>query len=264
MNTWNDVTIRLLGPLTLLRGAEPIPIPGQRQRRFLTSLALHIGHVISRERISEDSWDGDPPQTVSSQLQTSAWMIRRVLEQAGLPRDTLGSHDGGYELRMPQEAVDLFVFRDGVRKARDQYALGKHREASDRLNTALGLWRGPAFVDVTSGRLRLKAEALEEERNAAVELRALIDIGLGHYTEAITRLSELVDHAPLREDLYTSLMKAYYAEGRQADAIQVYHQAKKVLREQIGINPGSRMTTVLQAILRQDERLLQVGPPETR
>ncbi|MEU0073121.1 BTAD domain-containing putative transcriptional regulator [Streptomyces sp. NPDC006332] len=264
MSTWYDVTIRLLGPLALVRGAEAIPVPGQRQRRFFASLALHAGQVVSKERISEDSWDDEPPLTVSGQLQTSAWMIRRVLERAGLPRETLGSHESGYELRAPQDAVDLFVFRDAVRQARSDYALGRHREASERLNTALGLWKGSAFPDVTSTRLRQKAEMLEEERKAAFELRALIDIDLGHYAEAITRLSELVDHDPFREDLYAGLMRAYYAEGRQADAIQVYHQAKKMLREHIGINPGTRMMNVMQAILRQDERLLQVGNPEMR
>jgi DNA-binding SARP family transcriptional activator len=263
MSTWNDVTVRLLGPLALVKGTEAIPVPGQRQRRFFTSLALQAGHVVSKEKISEDSWDDEPPLTVSGQLQTSAWMIRRVLERAGLPRDTLGSHDAGYELRVPPEAVDLFVFRDTVRQARNKYALGQHREASELLNTALALWRGPTFPDVTSTRLRQKAEALEEERKAAFELRALIDIELGHYTEAITRLSELVDHDPFREDLYASLMRAYYAEGRQADAIQVYHQAKKILREHIGINPGTRMMKVMQAILRQDERI-QVGHHEMR
>ncbi|MBC7270411.1 MULTISPECIES: AfsR/SARP family transcriptional regulator [Streptomyces] len=259
MSTWNDVTIRLLGPVALVRGGVPIPIPGQRQRRFLASLVLRAGQVISKEAISDDSWDGEPPLTVSGQLQTSAWMIRRVLEQAGLPRDTLGSHDRGYELRVPPGAIDLTVFRETVREARDLYGRAQHRDASDRLDTALELWQGPALADVTSSRLRLKAEALEEERTGAVELRALIDIGLGRHNEAIARLSELVDRDPFREDLYVSLMKAYYAEGRQVDAIQVFHRAKRLLREQIGINPGARMTKAMQAILSQDDRFMRVG-----
>ncbi|MET9290601.1 BTAD domain-containing putative transcriptional regulator [Streptomyces sp. NPDC003077] len=261
MSTLNNVTIRLLGPVTFVKDGVPVPVPGQRQRRFLVSLALRPGQVISKEAISEDSWDGEPPLTVSGQLQTSAWMIRTALEEAGLPRDTLGSHDRGYELCLPPRAVDLFLFRETVRCARDLHACGEHRQASDQLDAALALWKGPAFADVTSSRLRLKAETLEEERTAAVELRARIDLGLGHYNEAITRLSELVDAGPFREDLYVSLMKAYYAEGRQVDAIQVFHRAKRILREHIGIDPGARMTRVMQAILRQDEQFLRVGTP---
>ncbi|MFI1483858.1 BTAD domain-containing putative transcriptional regulator [Streptomyces sp. NPDC020747] len=261
MNTWNDVTIRILGPVTLVRATGPIPIRGQRQRRFLTSLALRPGQVMSKEAIIEDSWDGEPPLTVSGQLQTSAWMIRTALSEAGLTRDALGSHDRGYELRVPPESIDLFVFRETVRSVRDLHARGKHREASEQLDAALALWKGPAFADVTSSRLRLKGETLEEERAAAVEVRALIDVGLGRYNEAIAQLSELVDRDPFREDLYVSLMKAYYAEGRQADAIQVFHRAKDILREQIGISPGERMTSVMQAILRQDEQVLRVSTP---
>lgn len=259
MTTGNSVTIRLLGPVTLVKNAMPIPIPGQRQKRFLSCLALRPGQVIAKEVISEESWDGEPPLTVSGQLQTSAWMVRTALEKAGLSRDAVGSHDSGYELRVPPEAIDLFVFRQTVRGVRELHAGGQHQEASQRLDAALGLWKGPAFADVTSGRLRLKGESLEEERTAAVELRALIDVGLGRYSEAIARLSELVDRDPLREDLYVSLMKAYYAEGRQADAIQVFHRAKRQLREHIGVNPGTRMTRMMQAILRQDEQFLRVG-----
>lgn len=261
MDTWNDVTIRLLGPVTPVKDAVPIPIRGQRQRRFLASLALRPGQFTSKEAIIEDSWDGEPPQTVSGQLQTSAWMIRTALVQAGLARDALGSHDHGYELRVPPQCIDLFVFREAVRVVRDLYARGRHRDASERLDAALALWKGPAFADVTSSSLRLKGETLEEERRAAVELRALIDVGLGRYSDAITRLSELVDRDPFREDLYVCLMKAYYAEGRQADAIQVFHRAKDILREQIGISPGEPMTRVMQAILRQDENALRAGTP---
>ncbi|MEU7056918.1 BTAD domain-containing putative transcriptional regulator [Streptomyces sp. NPDC046197] len=261
MNTWNDVTIRLLGPVTLVKDSVPIHISGHRQRCFLACLALRPGQAISKEAISEESWDGEPPLTVSGQLQTSAWMIRTALQKAGLPRDAVGSHDCGYELRVPPESIDLFVFRDMVRGVRELHLRGQHREASVRLDAALALWKGPALAGVTSSRLRRKGEALDAERTAAVELRALIDVGLGNYNEAIVRLSELVARDPFREDLYVGLMKAYYAEGRQADAIQVFHRAKQILREQIGINPGARMTKVMQAILRQDEQFLRVGTP---
>nr|CCB84776.1 CphR protein [Streptantibioticus cattleyicolor NRRL 8057 = DSM 46488] len=255
------MTIRLLGPVTLVKDDVPIPVKGQRQRRFLASLALRPGQVVAKEAIIEDSWDGEPPQTVSGQLQTSAWMIRTALAEAGLPRDALGSYDHGYALRVPPHAVDLFVFREAVRGARELHTAGKDEAAGEQLDAGLGLWTGPAFADATSGRLRLRGQALQEEWTAAVGLRALIDVTLGHYDDAITRLSELVDRDPFREDLYVSLMKAYYAEGRQADAIQVYHRAKDILREQIGISPGERMTTVMQAILRQDEQALRAGTP---
>ncbi|MEU7056913.1 BTAD domain-containing putative transcriptional regulator [Streptomyces sp. NPDC046197] len=247
--------------MTLLRDGNPIFVRGQRQRRFLASLALKPGQVISKDEIIEDSWDGDPPLTVSGQLQTSAWMIRTALVEAGLARNALGSHDRGYELRVPPQRIDLFVFRDAVRGVRQLYARGLYEQASEQLDAALALWSGTALADVTSSRLRRKGENLEEERSAAVELRALIDVGLGHYNQAIAQLSELVDHDPLREDLYVSLMKAYYAEGRQADAIQVFHRAKEILREQIGINPGVKLREAMQAVLRQDEKLLNLSAP---
>lgn len=257
-----DPTIRLLGPVTLLRDTTPVPIRGQRQRRLLASLALKPGQVVPKETIIEDSWDGDPPLTVSGQLQTSAWMIRTALMDAGLAREALGSHTRGYELRVPPERIDLFVFRAELRGVRELYGRGECKAASERLDAALELWKGAALADVTSARLRMKSESLEQERTAATELRALLDVGLGHYHTAIASLSELVDRDPLREDLYVGLMKAYYGEGRQADAIRVFHRAKEILREQIGINPGAKLREVMQAVLRQDEQLLNVtGSP---
>ncbi|MET7823097.1 BTAD domain-containing putative transcriptional regulator [Streptomyces sp. NPDC005386] len=257
MNSRTSLTIQLLGPVTLVRNGIPIPIRGQRQRRFLASLALKPGQVTTKEAIIEDSWDGEPPLTVSGQLQTSAWMIRTALADAGLTRDALASHTLGYELRVPADRIDVFVFREAVRHVRELHARGQYKSASESLDGALGMWRGAALTDVTSSRLRMKGDALDRERTAAAELRALIDVGLGHYGEAISQLSELVDHDPLREDLYAGLMKAYYGEGRQADAIRVFHRAKEILREQIGINPGSRLRELMQAILQQDEQLLR-------
>ncbi|GHH81103.1 hypothetical protein GCM10018793_37830 [Streptomyces sulfonofaciens] len=261
MCTSFNLMIQLLGPVTLLRDNRPICIRGERQRRFLASLALNPGQVVSKESIMADSWDGEPPLTVSGQLQTSAWMIRKALTEAGLTRDALGSHDLGYELHVPCQRIDAFVFRDTVRSVRALHARGQHRIAAEQLDAALALWKGTALTDVTSSRLRMKGEALDRERTAAVELRALIDVCLGHYGEAIAHLSELIDRDPLREDLYVGLMKAYYGEGRQADAIQVFHRAKGILREQIGITPGAKLREVMQAVLRQDERLLRTPGP---
>ncbi|MFC7817464.1 MULTISPECIES: AfsR/SARP family transcriptional regulator [unclassified Streptomyces] len=254
------MTIQLLGPVTLLKGPARIPIRGQRQRRFFASLALRPNQVISKETIIEDSWGDEPPVTVSGQLQTTAWMIRTALGEAGVGRDALGSNDRGYELRVPPASVDLFAFRETVRSAREAHKQGRFEDASELLDGALSRWKGSAFADVTSSRLHVTAKSLEEERTAAAELRALVDFGLGHYSDAIARLSDLVHRDPYREDLYVSLMRAYYAEGRQTDAIQVFHRAKEILREQIGISPGERMTTAMQAILRQDEKALSGAP----
>ncbi|MER5884118.1 BTAD domain-containing putative transcriptional regulator [Streptomyces sp. NPDC001941] len=264
MSIRNHLTIQLLGPVTLLRGGASVAVRGQRQRRFLASLALQPGQVISKGAIIEDSWDGEPPLTVSGQLQTSAWMIRKALSEAGTHRDALGSHDLGYELRVPPECIDVFVFREAVRTARDLHARGEQKEAATRLDDALALWKGAALTDVTSVRLRMKGEALDRERMAAAELRALIDVSLGNYGEAIAELTELVERDPLREDLYVGLMKAYYGEGRQADAIHVFHRAKEILREQIGVSPGTRLREVMQAILRQDELVLSAQGRPTR
>ncbi|AXK31598.1 positive regulator [Streptomyces armeniacus] len=248
--------IRLLGPVCLLNGGTPVPVRGQRQMRFLAALALSPGHVVTNEAFIEDSWGAAPPRTVTGQIQTTVWKIRTALDAAGLPRGTLASHGAGYRLDVPADSVDAAVFRRQAREARTLFAAGSFREAGDRLDRALRLWRGPALADVTSAGLRLRAEALDRERAAAAELRALVAIELGCYDEAIAELSDRLDHDPLREDLYGGLMRAYYRAGRPADSIRVFRRAESALREQIGVAPGRPLVSLMRGVLRRDEEIL--------
>lgn len=252
------LTVRLLGPVCLHTAGGPVPVRGQRQLRFLAALALTPGRVVTKDTLVEGFWDGDPPRTVTGQLQTSAWMIRSALHTAGLPRDTLASHSAGsgYRLNVPPECVDAVVFRQSVRDARGLFNAGAFREAHGRLGKALSLWNGPALADVTASRFRIQADALDREWTAAAELHALSAIELGDYDEAIAQLSDRLDHDPLREDLYCSLMTAYYRAGRPADAIRVFHRAKDTLREHIGVSPGDRLLSLMQSVLRHDEHLM--------
>lgn len=183
-------------------------------------------------------------------------MIREALEKAGVAREVLASHDLGYQLLVSPSDVDVFYVRETIQNVRDLFALREYRLAGQQLDSALAMWRGSAMAGATSSRLRLRGEALDRERVAAVELRALIDIELDRFDDAIARLTELTEQEPLREDLYVGLMRAYYALGRQADAIHVFHRAKGILREQIGIAPGQKMRRAMQAVLQQDEQAL--------
>ncbi|MFF1832876.1 BTAD domain-containing putative transcriptional regulator [Streptomyces sp. NPDC058231] len=250
------MSVQLLGPVALMNGDSRVLVRGQRQLRFLATLALRPGQVVSKEILIEESWDGEPPRTVSGQLQTSVWMIRGALRQAGAACEVLTSHDLGYQLLVSPCDVDVFAMRETIQHVRSLFGRRDFRGAADELDTALGMWRGSTMAGVTSSRLRLRAGALDRERMAAVELRALIDIELGRFDDAIARLTELTEQEPLREDLYVGLMRAYYAVGRQADAIQAFHRAKGLLREQIGIAPGEKLRRVMQAVLQQDEKIL--------
>ncbi|MFP3991466.1 AfsR/SARP family transcriptional regulator [Streptomyces sp. E11-3] len=182
-------------------------------------------------------------------------MIRGAFEEVGVDRGILESQSLGYQLRLDAAQVDVFVFRDAMREVREFCQAGEYRSASTRLDEALAMWRGAALADVTSLRMRARAETLDRERAAAWEQRARIDVRLGRHDEAIARLERLVADDPLREDLYVGLMHAYYDAGRQADALAVFHQAKRTLMDEIGILPGRRLRDTMQAVLDQSLRL---------
>ncbi|MGW0118424.1 AfsR/SARP family transcriptional regulator [Streptomyces sp. NPDC003327] len=246
------VTIELLGPVTVWHDGRRVPIQGQRQVKFLATLALQPGQVVSKDVIIEDSWGSDPPKTVAGQIQNSVWMIRTALEEAGVGRDVLASHHNGYQLDIPAHHVDLFAFRAMIREVRGLMAAERHEDAALHLDAALALWKGPALSDVATPILRHRAAVFDGERTAALEIRAHLGVLLGRYDEAISQLEHLIASEPLREDLRVSLMHAYYAVGRQADALDVYHQAKEVLIEQIGIRPGKQLRETMHAVLHQN------------
>ncbi|MFJ1594703.1 BTAD domain-containing putative transcriptional regulator [Kitasatospora albolonga] len=246
------VTVGLLGPVTLRSDGRRVLIQGQRQVRLLATLALQPGQVVSKSAIIEDSWGPDSPKTVTGQIQNSVWMIRSALKEAGVDRDILASHHNGYQLDVLPQRIDLFVFRTMIREVRELMKRGTYDEAALHLDTALELWKGPALSDVVAPVLRNRAAVLDGERAAAQEIQAQLGVLLGRYDEAISQLEDLIEREPLREDLRVSLMHAYYGVGRQADALDVYHRAKEVLIEQIGIRPGRQLREAMHAVLHQN------------
>lgn len=257
MNAIGIVKVQLLGPVALVHDSTQVLVRGQRQVRFVAALALRPGQVVSKETLMAESWDGEPPRTAPGQLQTSAWRVRQALQQAGAPPKALASHGFGYRLLAAPSDVDIFQAREAVRSARKLFGRREYEGAARELDVALEWWRGPALAGISSGRLRHRAEALDAERVAAVELRALIDMELGGFDSAVERLTELIEQEPLREDLYVTLIRAYYSMGRQSDALHTFHRAARQLREQIGVAPGERLRHAMQAVLRQDARAVE-------
>ncbi|WP_329236097.1 AfsR/SARP family transcriptional regulator [Streptomyces sp. NBC_00111] len=258
------VQIRILGPVSMFYRNGAVPLAGQRQLRVIAALALVSGRAVSTPELIGHLWGENPPRTAPGQLQTSVWMIRRSLAAAGVPQETVLSTASGYQLDPAHCEIDSDIFRCNVAASKKLVRAGHKEEALERVKDALSLWRGPALATISSSALQTRAARLEEERVAALQQRICLEITLGEYEEAIGELTDLIVLHPLREELYAHLMQALYLSGRQADALAVFRRARNTLTDELGIDPGPRLTTLERAILRQDADMLAAVPGMAR
>ncbi|MEU4263017.1 MULTISPECIES: AfsR/SARP family transcriptional regulator [Streptomycetaceae] len=241
-----------------------VPLAGQRQLRVLTALALVPGRAVPTSQLIGHLWGDRPPRTAPGQLQTSVWMIRRALASVGAPQEIVQSTASGYQLDADYCEIDSNTFRSSVANAKRLLRNNLLEDALERLREALALWRGPALATISSSDLQSRAARLEEERVAALQQRISLEISLGQYEEAIGELTDLIALHPLREELYAHLMLALYLSGRQGDALAVFRRARNTLTDELGIDPGPRLTMLERAILRQDAEMLTASPAMSR
>src|SRR5581483_5655164 len=228
---------RLLGPLEVLSGDELIELAGAKQRALLAMLLLDANRVVSTGRLIEALWEDDPPETAAKALQVHVSGLRKLLG-----RDRVATRGPGYLLRVEEGELDLERFRN-------------LRELG-RLTDALALWRGPPLADFGSHPFAQSDIArLEDERLACLEDRIEQDLQAGRHAELTGELEELVREHPLRERLRALSMLALYRSGRQAEALAVYQEARRVLADELGIEPGKALRDLHHAILSQDSGL---------
>jgi DNA-binding SARP family transcriptional activator/ABC-type branched-subunit amino acid transport system substrate-binding protein len=249
----------ILGPLELRDGSEPIPLTGARQRGLLALLLLHRNEVLGSERLIDDLWGESPPPTAAKALQNAVLQVRRALgEHAG----ALRTEGGGYILRVEPGELDADRFEQLHAEGRAAIDAGDHAAAAKRLRDALALWRGPAFADLAYERFAQPEIArLEDERVAALEDRIEADLALGRHAALVPELEAEVARHPLRERLRAQLMTALYGAGRQAEALEAFHDTRRTLLDELGIEPGPELRERHGAILRQDPALLPRGRP---
>jgi predicted ATPase/class 3 adenylate cyclase/DNA-binding winged helix-turn-helix (wHTH) protein len=241
---------RLLGPLEVIgEDGQPIAFAGEKERILLATLVLGANQLVSVDRLVDAIWGDDPPATAANTLQAHISRLRKKLSGAGAP-ETPASAPGGYVLHARPDEVDWVRFEKLVRTAPDG-----PEQTTARLNEALALWRGPALADVDSDALRPESVRLEELRLQALEQRVEAELALGHHTHVIAELEALVRTEPLRESPRRQLMIALYRSGRQADALAAYREARHILAEDLGVDPGPALQALELAILNQDPAL---------
>ena len=242
----------VLGLLRAVRGGGEVDLGAAKQRAVLAVLLLGRNTPVSRDQIIEAVWGDNTPTSAVNLVQTYVAGLRRALEPSRArraPAELLTSVGDGYLLRVDPQQVDLDEFEHGVATAARLRASGDLIAAATALDEALGLWRGEPLGGVAGLFAEVERGRLVERRLAVLEERAELLLLIGRGAELVPSLTTLVSEHPLRERGHGLLMRALCQAGRQAEALAVYREARRVLIEELGVEPGPELRKLQQAVL---------------
>ncbi len=249
---------RILGPLEVVDDGHILAMPAGHQRMLLALLIVNANRVLAPDRIADEVWGDSLPVSGTKALAFHVSRLRDALSPGRRPGDgggCLQTEAGGYVLRVAPEAIDAVRFE---RLAREGHARLSEDPAGARatLIEALGLWRGDALGDVAYAEFaQAEIRRLEEMRLGALEDRLEAELALGGHLAAIGELESLLEANPLRERLRGLLMLALYRSGRQAEALRVAGSGRRLLSEELGIDPSPDLVRLEAQILAQDPAL---------
>jgi DNA-binding SARP family transcriptional activator len=253
---------RILGPLEVVDRDRPLRLRGTKQPALLALLLVHANEVVPEERVLEELWGAEPPQSGRAALRVRVSGLRKAL-----PGVTIATRARGYVLELEPDALDAARFERLLARGSAALAAAELEEAASVLRAASALWRGPALADFAyESFAQAEIARLEELRVRALEDRIEAELGLGRHADLVGELEALVGAHPLRERLRGQLMLALYRAGRQAEALAAYRETRRYLADELGLEPSPALQALEQEILRHDPSLeppsLPVAAPQ--
>ena len=252
----HQLCFTVLGPVRALRGDQEIPMGSPQQRALLAALLLRGGHTATAEELIDAIWGEEPPDRAKASLRTYASRIRKTL---GDDAELLVSESGGYAIRpgcaRSEVVLDLNVATALVSDAEKSVASGDRSAAHDLYAAALVQWSGEALAHVPGPFAERHRSRLTEWQLSLQEHSIDLSLQLGCHTEAVSELTALTAAHPLRERLRELLMLALYRSGRQAEALAVFADTRRMLADELGVDPCPELVALHQRILEADDSL---------
>jgi YVTN family beta-propeller protein len=248
------VEFRVLGPLEVRLDGVTVPLGGPRQRALLATLLLNANRVVSRDRLIGELLGDSPSESADHTLRVQVSRLRKAIDVDGGAR--LLSRAPGYLLRVEQDELDLYRFEALLAAGRTAAARGELERAAELLREAESLWHGRALADLEFEPFaRIDIDRLEEQRLVTIEERTDLELALGRHAAVVAELEARVSEHPLRDRGRGQLMLALYRCGRQADALETYRAGRKLMSDELAIEPSRALRALEGAILRQEPDL---------
>lgn len=251
-----ELSFDVLGPLRVRRGGEDLDLGFPQQRALLALLVVRAGRVVPSGDVVDVLWPERAPASAMNVVRRYAGSLRRLLEPGLPPRapgQRLPRRDGGYLLDADEDEVDLLRFRALTKRGKRAAATGRSEAATRCFVDALGEWRGPVARGIPAA-VREHAVFGEVERELLRTTRMAADAALlcGRSEQVLPRLRQALELDPLDESLHAALVMALAATGLQAEALAAYERVRRLLAAELGVTPGTDLTTAHTRVLRQE------------
>ena len=247
---------RILGPVEVVEDGKPLSLGGPRQRALLALLLLHANEAVSTDRLIDELWGADAPASGPTAVQNQVARLRKVLGA-----DRVQTRQTGYAIRVEPDELDLHRYRQLV----DAAETAEPAQRSALLAEAVALWHGGSLASLPDAPfVAAESTRLEGLRLAALEERIDADLELGRHADLVGELASLAARFPLQERLRGQLMLALYRSGRQAEALDVYRETRRMLADELGLEPSQSLRELERAVLAQDPVLDPPARPAKR
>jgi DNA-binding SARP family transcriptional activator len=246
------VRFRVLGPLEATADdGWPLRLPAGRAQIVLALLCASAGRHLASDWLVETAWDGAPPASGANRLQAMISALR-----AALPAGVIATRGRGYVLLAGEADIDLTQLRRLRALAREQRARQEAERAAGSLEESLALWHDRPFAGLACAELDAEADRIEQEHLGILEEHAELGLELGRHVALADSLTQWCARHPLRENLRAFLIQALLRSGRQAEAVEAYHDLRRHLSDELGIDPSPNLQTLYQRILAGDEEVM--------
>lgn len=242
----------ILGPLLVVDDAgREIRVTSARQRALLAVLLVRANRTVPADELANIVWNGTPPAGAAHTVRSYVMRLRQAVGPTVAAR--LVTRDPGYLCQVGQDELDALRFEALCQDAGAALRASRWADALDTAEAALTLWRGAPLLDVSSQMLREEAvPGLEQLRMQALEDHSEAALHLGQQDRLVPRLRDLTTRYPLAERFHAQLMVALASAGRQAEALRAYRDARRIVVEELGIEPGPELRSLHDRVLAGD------------
>lgn len=244
----------VLGPLEIVTDdARVLDLKAPKASQVIGLLLLRVGETVSADTLIGDLWGANPPRSAATTLQTHVYYARKFFDQhipANPGRRILVTRPPGYAMQVEPGEVDAIRFERLVADARARLGQGRAEEALSALEDALALWRGRPLANIAgSDAINVHVDHLEELRLRAVELRVEAQMRCGRHRDLVGELRRLTAAHPFHEWFHGQLISALARSGRRAEALQAYKNLRRLLDEELGVEPTAEIQKLRSEIL---------------
>jgi DNA-binding SARP family transcriptional activator len=246
----------ILGPVRVTVDDRAFFVSAGKVETVLAALLIRAGQVVTIDQLMREIWGEAAPRQAVPALQVYISQLRKFLSRSGQGAKPISTRPPGYQLRLGADEFDLSDFQHLMSLGREYVRQQRYEQAATALSGALSYWRGPVLGRARRGPILEGFVAwLEEARLECVEMLTDVRLMLGRHRELVAELFSLTAEYPLREAFYRQLMLALYRSDRQADALRAYQSARRVLNEELGLEPCRALQDLQRSILMADDEL---------